>query len=431
MKKIITVLFAVLLASYLYGQTETHYSSQYLEKSTKFAATTVGIDLFSLSGGTTSVLRQAGLESVDFGPQLSPRLSIGGIHFWGHADFYVAFPLNFLQMGYDPADLEELEFKEGIETGARIYPWAIKEGTLRPFLGVSFRTRSFSQRSDEYDYLHDAPRYEKVTYPIQAGITYTGSSFLISAAAHYQQEDRFTYYTAPNVPIEVQAEPLSFQLSFVKYWDTDKSMRTKSGIEQANLKHTVLEKENLLSAWYFGIGPSASFQVGENEYFVENHAYLADETVITLTPDITFGRYFSTLDTNVGLSYRGFSATVEGFDSQFDLSRRSVSLEAYKFLFNYLGFVPYVGVTATAHSLQFESEVVSERDIKPALGFIFGWDIRVTKTGTNLLRTNLRYNRNLSLNIDGSRANFSYFEFNFIQWVHFFGRKKAYQKYSG
>ena len=402
-----------------------------MEKSTTFAATTIGFDVFALSGGTTQWISDGRLESVNFGPRLSPRLSIGGIHFWGHADFYVAFPLNFLQLGAEPTELQHLDYKEGIETGARFYPWAVKKGALRPFVGISFRTRSFSQSGNEYDLQYDPPRYEKVTYPVQAGFTYTGESFLISAAVHYQQDRQFTYFVAPTLPAEVQADPLSFQVSFVKYWDTDRKMRSKVGIEQQNLKHEVLKKENLLSAWYVGIGPSASFQAGENEYFVENHPYLADETVIALTPDITFGRYFSKLDANVGMSYRGFSATVEGFDSRFDMSRRSISLEAYKFLFNYLGFVPYVGLTATAQSLRVESDFISRSEIKPALGFIFGWDIRVTKTGTNLLRTNLRYNPNLRLDIDGSKANFSYLEFNFIQWVHFFGRKKAYRKYAG
>jgi hypothetical protein len=60
-----------------------------------------------------------------------------------------------------------------------------------------------------------------------------------------------------------------------------------------------------------------------------------------------------------------------------------------------------------------------------ALGVTFGWDIRVTKTGTGLLRTNLRYFPGLSMDVNGEKMMFDHLEYNFIQWVQFIGRKKA------
>ncbi|MCC7245640.1 MAG: hypothetical protein IT269_08180 [Saprospiraceae bacterium] len=62
---------------------------------------------------------------------------------------------------------------------------------------------------------------------------------------------------------------------------------------------------------------------------------------------------------------------------------------------------------------------------------MFGWDIRVTKTGTSLLRTNLRYAPGLNLKTDdGQKVMFDHLEFNFIQYVTFIGRKKLYRKYA-
>jgi hypothetical protein len=107
-------------------------------------------------------------------------------------------------------------------------------------------------------------------------------------------------------------------------------------------------------------------------------------------------------------------------------------LEAYKNLFNWLGFVPFAGVTVSLEHLRAEVNNRLYRESKPALGFIFGWDIRVTKTGTNLLRTNLRWIPDLHLDIEGERLmfNHNHLEFNFIQYVHFIGRGKVYEQYA-
>jgi len=48
-------------------------------------------------------------ENIDFGSTLMPRLTIGGIHFWGHVDFYVTFPLSFLTIQDIPDGIDELK----------------------------------------------------------------------------------------------------------------------------------------------------------------------------------------------------------------------------------------------------------------------------------------------------------------------------------
>lgn len=110
--------------------------------------------------------------------------------------------------------------------------------------------------------------------------------------------------------------------------------------------------------------------------------------------------------------------------------RHSFMLEAYKNIFNYLGFVPYVGVTGSIENLTTTINGIAYSETKPAVGIIVGWDIRVTKTGTNLLRTNLRWTPNLHMNIQGKKIMYDQIEFNFIQWVQFIGRKKVLQKHS-
>lgn len=133
---------------------------------------------------------------------------------------------------------------------------------------------------------------------------------------------------------------------------------------------------------------------------------------------------------NIGLSYRTMGDRLEGYNDRIKLRRHSFMIEAYKNLFNYLGFVPFCGVTGSIENLSMDVNGTKYSDSKPALGLIFGWDIRVTKTGTSLLRTNLRYIPGLHLNIENTKMQFNQLEFNFIQWVQFIGRKKIYKKYS-
>lgn len=75
---------------------DTVYTTKYLQKSTLFAWTTFGGDALTLGDGEADYQTLEGsLRTTSFGPTVIPRLIISGVHFWGHADFYVSFPLPF------------------------------------------------------------------------------------------------------------------------------------------------------------------------------------------------------------------------------------------------------------------------------------------------------------------------------------------------
>jgi hypothetical protein len=410
------------------AQPDSLYTARYLERSTKFAWTTLGGDGLALAGGTTEYWRGNLRQQTAFGPTFIPRLTIGGVHFWGHADFYVSFPLSFLARSARPAGFAEFSYRQGIETGAKLYPWKLQPRRLRPFVGISMRLLSFSHQPEGSPYQY-APSYQKMIAPVQVGFTYATAKHLLSVAAHYQRLQQMDYAIAPGQTGRTELAPVSFQISFLRYWDTDRNMRTSSGIAQANAKHQLLAKEGKLSAWYWGLGPSAGLQMSRSEWLQNNYPYLYDDFVGGFMPDVTFGRFFAQPDLNVGVSYRTLGSRLRGFDTQVRLRRHSFMLEGYKNLFNYLGFVPFVGVTASVEHLRTTVDGRQYQATKPALGLIFGWDIRVTKTGTNLLRTNLRWAPGLHLNIDGQKMMFDNLEFNFIQWVQFIGRKKVYQRH--
>ena len=423
--KAVYIVFSLLVSVSLYGQSDSVYTQSYLDKSTRFAWLTYGGDLNYLSGGTTQQLINGVKQDTDFGSTLTPRLTIGGIHFWGHADFYVTFPLSFLTLQDKPSGLNHLDVYQGVETGMRLYPLKLQPQRLSPFLGISFRRFRFSQESGESNSSNVVPSYGRFTHPVQFGLTYTSDQWHFSASGYYNYQNEFDYFISPTETANVRLNPVSFSLSFLRYIDTDRHFRKPGAAGQLNDYYQKLKSENLLSAWFFGIGPSAALQMNKSAYFRENYPFLYDNYSAAILPDLTFGRYFNNIDANVNLAYRTYGDRFEGFGTEIRTRRHSVGVESVKFLFNYLGFVPYVGPILSYENLNTSVNGIDYTENKLALGVTFGWDIRVTKTGSSLLRTNLRYYPNLHMSVEGEKMMFDHLEFNFIQWVQFIGRKKA------
>ncbi|MEM6846026.1 MAG: hypothetical protein AAF632_27695 [Bacteroidota bacterium] len=430
MKRLALSLFS--LCSLLYAQAQidtTVYTQEYIERSTKFAWFTLGGDILMLPGGDTQFVQNGVVEKTSFGNTFIPRITLGGIHFWGHADFYVTFPLSLLSLRSKPDFFDQLSYTHGIETGMRVYPLKVQPKRLSPFVGISFRSFSYQHLLNEDEYTEGSPRYSKMIAPLQLGATYTTDKYLISASAYYQFQDEIDYHISPTQTGRTMFSPISFNLSFLRYWDTDRFMREPKVVRNLNNQYHMLKKENRLNAWYWGLGPSAGLQISRSGYLENNFPYLYDQYSSGFMPDVTFGRFFNKPDMNVGVSFRTLGDRLTGFDTEIRLRRYSFMLETYKNLFNWLGFVPFVGVTGSMENLRANVNGTEYQETKPALGLIFGWDIRVTKTGTSLLRTNLRWIPDLHLEIEGDKMMFDHLEFNFIQWVQFIGRKKVYEKY--
>lgn len=427
-KSLFCTVLGILLSVSLYGQTDSVYTKEYLEKSTRFAWLTYGGDLNYLSGGTTQLLSDGLKQATDFGSTLMPRLTIGGIHFWGHADFYVTLPLSFLTLQDIPSGIKELEVYQGVETGMRLYPIKLQPKRLSPFLGISFRRLRFLQEAEESNSGNGVPSYGRFIHPVQFGVTYTSRKWHVSASGYYNYQNEFDYFISPTERAAVQLDPVSFNLSLLRYIDSDRYLRTPRAVGQINRDYGVLKDENLLSAWFFGIGPSSALQMTKSPYLEERFPFFYDDYSASILPDLSFGRYFHKVDANINLSYRTYGDRYEGFDTAIKTRRHSVGVEAVKFLFNYFGFVPFAGPILSYENLRTSVNGTEYSEDKLALGITFGWDIRVTKTGSSLLRTNLRYYPDLHMDIEGEKMMFDHLEFNFIQWVQFIGRRKALRK---
>jgi hypothetical protein len=130
------------------------------------------------------------------------------------------------------------------------------------------------------------------------------------------------------------------------------------------------------------------------------------------------------------MAARYMSQHIKAFDTKIQVTRSSLALEAYHFLFNYRGFVPFVGPSVNLEYLTLDhKDKLKVTDTKLALGIVFGWDINLSDVETSLLRTNLRYMPGLHLKVGGEKMMYDYLEFNFIQYVYFFNRVSTFKKY--
>jgi hypothetical protein len=176
---------------------------------------------------------------------------------------------------------------------------------------------------------------------------------------------------------------------------------------------------------FLALGPSSAFPTRSSAYLRENRPFLDDLAMPAIFPDISVGYHFTRQDFALALSYRPIRQIREAFQFTQYLRSQQLSFDAYKFLFDYHGFVPFVGGGIGYGFTQLTEEDFGARVLSLAHrawypSFLFGWDIRPgKKADTWLLRTNLRYAPTRELMVNGKPLSFQFLEFNFIQLVIF------------
>jgi hypothetical protein len=139
--------------------------------------------------------------------------------------------------------------------------------------------------------------------------------------------------------------------------------------------------------------------------------------------DFGLGYYWHRPDLQVNLTWRANQSTQSAYGIAQTFERKALTLEGFKMLFDYHGFVPFIGPAVSYEWLD-----VNVRDVNGTLeagkttgfrpGITIGWDIRPNRLQLWTLRTNLRYFPNLNVNLpNGGLVRMSQLEFNFIQMV--------------
>jgi hypothetical protein len=430
---------------------EVMIAQPYTEGTTRrrFAQMYLGADLQTqLAGGSTTFLGTDGEQvTTAFTPRIAPRLTVGGMHFWGHADFYVTFELPGTSTRA-PSSLNTnnqnftAQYALGVETGARVYPWRVERDAVRPFVGFSWSSGWFHQtnavQAGERGSDGSGVRSEVGRVAIQTGAAYQLGDWIIEGGLRWFPAPRTLQYalsrsefadvTLPNAAIWLGAK-FTFETTLPDGMDTSAEAAFEERVRRYANKRRAASPRGL-DSWTVAAGPSAIFTLGNagaDSYNASQRPYLAETHRIPVTADVGVGYYSESLDAQFNLAFRPMRSSLSAYGVTQTLDRMALQLEAYKFLFDYHGFVPFVGIAAGREFLRVRETMDSQTvtDVQQqnwSAGVVFGWDIRPSGNENWLLRTNLRYTPNVRLNLDKGAIAVPDFEFNFIQVVLFLDR---------
>lgn len=414
MKNLLFIITIVLIA-------QSGYSQVYTEKQTRhrFAQLNLGLDIQSSFGGTTRYFdAQGNIQSLDIGNTFAPRFLIGGTHFWGHADFYIAIPF------YTPTlkkDNQEITALREVETVFKYYPLRIEHHKIRPFIGTSLAPFYFEHRNNHLDHPR-GPGLTRTSFPLLAGVTFNSNNHLIEAGAAWNYNNKQEYYISSNQSASINTPPLYVTLSYRYLIETTLSAEKEWESGRTKQITDLLADRGRLNGFYAGVGISSAFWLKQSDYNQQQRPSIGKYGV-SIMPDFSLGYYLHKPDINLAIGYRAYGASAHAYGAMQQLKRKSFLLEATKYLFDYHGFVPFAGPVFSYENLSFAedfdgSKTIDAEDKKIGYGLTFGWDIRPNRIQSWILRTNLRWYPNLFLEVEpGSKVPFDNLEFNFIQLI--------------
>lgn len=397
------------------------YSQVYTEKQSRhrFAQLNLGLDVQSSFGGSTKYLDAFGnTQFLNLTNSFSPRFLIGGTHFWGHADFYIGIPLFSTTL---KKDNQEITAFRGVETVLKFYPLRIEHNKVRPYIGTSLAPFYFEQKNNNFQY-SSGPELTNTSFPLLGGLTFNSKNHLVEIGLAWNYQNQQDYYISRSQMEKINTPPLYATFSYRYMLET--TLGAEKNWESGRTKEVtdILAEKGRLNGFYVGAGISSAFWLKKSDYNQKNRPYI-NQSGISIMPDFTLGYYWHKPDLNLAIGYRGYSTSTDSYGASQQLRRQSLLLEATKFLFDYHGFVPFVGPAISFEKLSFIEDFEGNRTQdkqkeKFGYGLTFGWDIRPNRIQTWILRTNLRWFPNLSLEAEpGLNISFDNLEFNFIQLI--------------
>ena len=410
----VLVLVLTCLVQSLFSQVYTEKQSRH-----RFAQLNLGLDLESSFGGQTKFVNTNGmLSQIDLGSTFTPRFLIGGTHFWGHADFYLAIPLVSSTI---KEENQEIRSTRGVETVFKYYPWRIEHHKIRPFIGISIAPFFFEQRNNNFDY-SSGPELNSTRLPLLGGLTFNSKQHLLELGIAWNYANKKEYYISRTQIESITTPPVYATLSYRFMLETTISAEKNWESGRTAAVTTILANQKKLNGLYVGAGMSSAFWLTESSYNNNKRPYI-EKYSTSLMPDFTLGYYLHNPDINFAIGYRGYGSSTNSYGAIQQVNRQSFVLEATKYLFDYHGFVPFIGPNISRERLSFLESFERQKTIdvsenKLGYGLTFGWDIRPNRIISWILRTNLRWSPNLFLEIEpDSKISFNNLEFNFIQLI--------------
>lgn len=414
MKKILFILFIVLSYDFCFSQVYTEKQTRH-----RFAQLNLGLDFQSSFGGSTKYIDAVGnAQSLNLTNGFSPRFLIGGTHFWGHADFYIGIPLFSTTLKKDNQEITALR---GVETVFKYYPLRIEHNKVRPYIGTSLAPFYFEQKNTNFQY-SSGPELNNTNFPLLGGLTFNSKNHLIELGLAWNYQNQQDYYISRNHIEKINTPPVYATFSYRYMLETTLSAEKDWESGRTKIITDILAEKGRLNGFYVGAGISSAFWLKQSDYNKTARPYIGKYST-SIMPDFTLGYYYHKPDLNIAVGYRGYGASTNTYGTIQQLNRKSFLFEATKYLFDYHGFVPFIGPTISYENLSFKENFEGQKtfdveDRKFAYGLTFGWDIRPNRIQSWILRTNLRYYPNLFLEIEpNKKVSFDNLEFNFIQMI--------------
>jgi hypothetical protein len=365
------------------------------------------------------------VQTFENAASIAPYLNIGAMHFWGHADFYFSIPLSQIQL--NPKNDANFSLIQSVVTGARVLPWAFKDQKIRPYFGINWAVGNIKQ-----DVVNASFSKSKLLF--DAGILYGKKNFMTRLGINFDPNNTWNYPLSKTNFQSIKTPPLTAYFGFIYTYESTRSKNMEK--ENAEMNALPQISSPALNAtkkgdWFVGVGPSSSFMLSNSAYNESKYPFFTKKRISNTFFDIGLGYQLNKAGIVFALSYRNPKFSNAAFGVTQTIKKNSIAFETYKFLTDYSGFTPYLGL-----NLAYDNTVYSEKtetnnfetttnQFNP--GITFGWDILPGKTKQwFVLRTNLRWYPFQKLHIEGQNFSQNQLEYNVIQAVFYPSRYKKY-----
>jgi hypothetical protein len=404
-----------------------------------FATTTLGIDWsgFEPVASTWAIpISGGGFTQSDAAQLGQGDLSIGALHFFGHADLFVSVPLDTRSAEISGERSLSLEYQTA--TGIKLYPWALRPGTVRPYLssGLLFRSLNLTEGADVSA---NPGEITQAVIPVGMGVAWrTPWQAIVDLQLQYMPGSFDLASGVVPQPLDQPVQPYTsesldmrgIRLAVGLKWSRDLSGGDQPGYrEEAARKLQRRIDAGSASGFTLALGPSARILGNSSSYFSQRRPYLEDRLDSGVFPHAGIGYYDFGRDAELRLAYRGFDSDAVAYGAALETRQDAVFLEALKFYdLDFYGFVPFIGVGIGYGWFRATDRIPTERLTGRESGLVasvpFGWDIRPDPASAWVLRTNLRWVPRARVPMPGAgvAVDLGGLEFDFIQLVVYPGR---------
>jgi len=367
------------------------------------------------------------IQSFENSATITPYLNIGALHFWGHADFYLTIPLSQIYLNRN--DSINFNYNQAVVTGARFLPWAYKDKKIRPYVGASWTIANLKQETRTGN---SQSSFTKSKINADVGLLYGKGSFMARLGVNISLNNNWGFPITETSVQQIATPLFTGYFGIVYAIETTRSKNMERENERLNNYSKISSPtKNAIKKgdWFFGIGPSTSFILAKSDYNTEFYPYFNQKPISNAFFDLAFGYQFNRAGIVTAVSYRNPAFTNEAFGVLQTIKTNSYVVEAYKFLTDYSGFTPYVGLNIAFNDLNY-SEVSNKQNLSlktttATPGLTFGWDILPGKTEQwFVLRTNLRWFPFQEFNVADKAFSLNQIEYNVIQAVFYPSRYK-------